>query len=193
MGELLEIAVSVLALGALALAYLQFRLHLVRTRLVSQVRSRYSDFEQKVSSVKDRFGVIRAYASDYMNSMSPGGVQAMYELHQLITTQTRLADELKQLVESGETASLTKAGRILSELVYSLDDSAPLGASGVVRSNLNRWELRCDSLLQAAGSEIAIASRRCRELGFSRRRDRKPTEASLKKAGILAADDHSED
>jgi hypothetical protein len=187
MGERLEIAVSVLAL---ALVYLQL---LVRSRLVSRVRSRYSDFEQRVSSVNERIGIIRAYAPDYMNSMSFAGVQAMYELHELITAQTRFADELKQLIESGDTASLAKADRILSELFYNSDDSVPLGASGVVRSNLNRWELRCESLLQAAGSDIAIASRRCRELGLSRRRDRKPTDASLKKAGILAADDHSED
>jgi hypothetical protein len=76
--KLLEIAVSVLALGALALAYLRFRLHLARSRLVSRVHSRYSDFQQKVSSVQGRVGIIKVHAPDYMNSMSSGGVQAMY-------------------------------------------------------------------------------------------------------------------
>ncbi len=192
MSELIQFAVGFLVVGGFTMLYLLYRLKSAHKKLIVRVRRRYADLRGKVSFFQQRLTVIQTYGADYMNSMSPEGVRAMYQLQQLILTQTRLVDELKASAESDDTVSLAEADKVLVELLYSPDRSSPPSESGVVRSKFDRWEIRFEGLLQLAGRDIAIASRAARDLGVPRRRDRQPTHTSLKAAGIIAAEQDGE-
>ena len=187
MERMLWIGIAVLLVGGLVVAVLLYRLRRAHVKLISRVERRYRDLCEKVSFFQQRLGLIQTYALDYVNSMTPEGSRAMYQLQQLIAAQAKLVEELEDWVGSQDTVTLAEADRLLFEMLYSPDESAATNESGVVRTKLDRWEIRFEQLLQIVGRDVAAASRKARELGLPRRKDRRPTNATLKLAGILAA------
>jgi hypothetical protein len=188
MSNVLHFVAVFLALSTILVAYQLFRLTIELRRLTLRVRQRYSSFLKKLSMFQQRLTRIQ----ERMSSMSPEGTSAMDELQQLIGTQSKLAEELKQWAESKDTGSLEKADRMLSEELYGPDDSVPISESGVVRSKIDWWESRVETLLQLAGNDLAAAAAKSRQRALSQRRDRPSTPDSLKGAGILAAETDSE-
>lgn len=188
MSSMFTIALVLLVLGGVTVLAILYRLRQAHTKLIGRVQRRYRQLCEKVRFFSERLGLIQAHALDYINSMSPEGSRAMYQLQQLIATQKKLVDELEDWVQSEDTVTLAEADRVLYEMLFSPDDSAAAHVSGVVRTKLDGWEIRFEQLLQLVGRDIADASRSARELGVARRRDRKSTQTSLKLAGILAAE-----
>jgi hypothetical protein len=157
-------------------------------KLSSRVRRRFAEFQAKVSFFENRLRLVQDCALDYMNSMTPEGARAMYQLQQLVATQAKLLEELDEMIKSDESAALVQADRVLFEMLAGADGAVQSNGAESPGSSLDGWEIKFEEMLQLVGRDVNDASRMAKELGVPKRRDRKPTSMNLKDAGIIEAE-----
>lgn len=158
-------------------------------RRAKSLRARLDQLDQHIGSFEERLLTIETHALDYLNSLTVDGNKALYETKELVAAGKNLADEIQELIETGDVAAYGEAERLLRDQFPLTEEMVRKFDGSYVRRypKYRNWKDVIENNLQQVGREVSRASNRATESGIPKRKKRQSTVVSLMQAGVRAA------